>query len=244
MPIPNNPAGRLHGILSAALPCRNNKPAREAWASVFRIEPTATGDLLYLLAQLIGLLQLTRQRIEQIDQLDRDLYFQPIKKLEKAFATMNLDVPWNNFKSNIDDATMVGLAFCSDTLSKYHSEELIEKEVLEDLLTDVESLVQTVLASTLTPELKTVLVENLENIRRAILEYRIRGADGLLRALETSVGALVRHRDDLKRSKDSESVSGFWKFLTKLDRIATTAMKAKQLFGPVVAQLFGPDGDA
>jgi hypothetical protein len=243
MAMPNNPAGRLYDILSEALPSRSNKSIRETWANVFGIDPAATGDLLHLMAQLIELLRASRQRIEQVDGVDRDLYFQPIQNLEKAFASLNLDAQWNDFVNKVDNATMVGLAFCSDTLSQRHTEEVIQKEVLDDLLNDVETLVETVVASDLDMALKTVLTENLENIRRAILEYRIRGAEGLLRALEMSVGALLRHRDDFREKSDSDSVSGFWKFLGKLDRITGIAVKTKQLFGPAVAQLLGTDVD-
>lgn len=243
MTIPNNPAGRLHAILSEALPNKPNKPTREAWANVFQVDASATGHLLYLSAQLIELLRLSRQKIEQIGNVDHDLYFRPIENLERAFATMNLDATWNEFRTKVDDATMIGLAFCADTLSQYHPEEVVEKTVLKELLDDIDNVLKTVLESNLNPTLKTVLTENLENIRRAIIEYRIRGSEGLLRALEASIGALLRHQNEFKQNKESDSVSRFLKLLMTLDRIIGIALKAKQLFGGVVTQLLGSDVD-
>lgn len=235
----NNPAGRLHGILTEALPLQANKPARQAWAKVFKIDVSATGKLLYDLAELTELLRLSRERIEQIEGIDHDLHLQPIEKLEDAFATMNVNAAWNDFKAHLDDATMVGLAFCANTLSQHYKEGEIEGEALESLLDEAEALRKIVLESDLDERLRAVLVENIESFRHAILQYRIRGAEGLLRAVELSIGALVRWRDEFKQRGECEAVRGFWTFLLKIDRIAGTALKVKQLLGGVANYLLG-----
>jgi hypothetical protein len=76
-----------------------------------------------------------------------------------------------------------------------------------------------------------------------VQEYRIRGADGLRRALEESFGAMLAHRDELKKANNSGSASQFMSILKQVNSLLTVGLKIKQLFGPVVdeiLQLPGP----
>jgi hypothetical protein len=80
---------------------------------------------------------------------------------------------------------MKGLAYCADAMSRLpEAEEVIERNILNDLLKDFEALTSEVLDSNINDELKAFLVRSIEDIRAAIHEYRLKGAAGLRQALD------------------------------------------------------------
>ena len=247
MASPDNPAGRLYEIQDRACSfAQPNRPIKEVWAQVLGGYPADNGSLYYPLSQLIQLTQNAKKSVQQLTDVDQTLYLKPFENIERAFATTNLDQPWSEFKDRVDDATMIALRFVSDALSRMGTEDVIDPEVLSDLQSDVGSLLEKVLQSDLPDELKTVLIESLEDIRGAILEYRIRGADGLRRVLESSVGAVLRQREQTQRiheEKELKVIFDFLGILRELDKLVAVSLKAKELVAPVV-NYFLPSGSS
>ena len=87
LPKPNNPAGRIHAILTEVKNQKPNKTNRQVWATVFNIKPSDTAQLLYALSELIQQLQLTRNRIQALESIEQNLYLGPINTLKKNFIT-------------------------------------------------------------------------------------------------------------------------------------------------------------
>ena len=102
-------------------------------------------------------------------------------------------------------------------------------------------MLEKVIAADISEELKKTLIDSLEDIRRAILEYRIRGGAGLREALDRSIGAVVRYREELQKISDPEEagVSGFSMVIEKLSGLVSTALKLKQLVGQMLPMLTG-----
>jgi len=82
---------------------------------------------------------------------------------------------------------------------------------------------------TLDEELKWVVTDLLEAVRRSIREYRIRGAEGLRKELALCVGTLVQNHALFKAHEDKEEVSRFGRIISKLNAIVTFALKLKEL---------------
>ena len=151
---------------------------REVWADVFFTEARNTVDVLHYVAEVVQLTRDCRKIAAMLPDVDNKLYLAPFIAIETAFVNLNFDEPWEAFCRRIDDSTMTGLQFCSDYLSREVGEGPIDDDLL-NLQLVVGNLLETVIAADIDDGLKEALVRALEDIRRAILEYRIRGADGL-----------------------------------------------------------------
>jgi hypothetical protein len=245
----NNAAARLYDILNQARaefnPKQHKVTIRQVWASVLKIETEDFSEVLHFVAHLLDLVRTAKLHIQELPDVNSTIYLRPFENIEMAFGSMNLDEPWNRFTQHLDEATMVGLQFCADTLSLARPEAIISEEELAALQSDIEVLIEKVVQSELPSHAKTMFLNNLENIRLAILEYRINGSAGLSRALDLSLGGMLRHQDDLENAKDEEIFPAFFRIMIKINDLVTYARNLKQLLDPVMNYFLPslPSGD-
>lgn len=239
MPKMDNPAGRLHDLLERArkLGYADHVRLRMVWGALFEIDPKDTPQILAVTIRLFELTAQTRKFVGMLDGVDRDLYVQPVKDVEIAFASTTCDSQWVEFKTKIKDTTMTGLAFCSDTLSKTMHEEVIEQETLDDLKAEVDKLIDEVLKSDMDATLKAIIIDHLEGIRRAIIEYRIRGTAGLRQALDSGVGSLMRHLEELKKSGSKPTMVRLMEFFGKVNDYVSVSKTMGRIYGQVSEML-------
>jgi hypothetical protein len=184
----------------------------------------------------------TRQAIESIDFIDKDTYLKPVVDVETAFSQTNIDSPWHIFNAHISDSTLLGLAFCSDTLSREMPESVIDQEVLDQLRTEIELMIADILNSSIDERLKAVIIDHLESIRRALIEYRIRGSEGLRRALDSGIGTLIRHQEEMRKPENASILSKLLSVFKKIDSYVEVGITAKRLFSNVTELLQLPGG--
>ena len=246
MPINNNPASRLCEILDQIQLLPDSAEMRSIWSHLLRCGPDDTANLLHRLSQVIELIQESKEKIQQIDSIDHDLYLGPLGNLEQAFYRVNLDEKLEQFKGRIDVATWTHLKYCADRLSSSSEEDTIGQDLLSELQSDVDDLLEKVLVSDLPDEVKKVLVEVLEDIRSAILEYRIIGVNALRRSLESNIGSLFFHKDEIVNveSQEGQEVSSkLGEVIGKLQRLVSVGLKAKKLVQPIFDLISHPGGD-
>jgi hypothetical protein len=90
-----------------------------------------------------------------------------------------------------------------------------------------------VLASSMPQALKTFILEQLELIRRAIFEYRIRGIERLQEALETSIGALIVNNNLINQGADYEEVRKLGMIVSGLAAVVSFATDTTSLLETV-----------
>lgn len=238
MEVKNNPAGRLHDLLRAAQKQPPKEKARNAWAKVFGVEPSDTGMLLEMLANLIGLVSDTKTSIERLDDVDHALYLKPFKKLETFLSQVNLDAQWEQWQKQLDEPTLYGLQFAADRLSRNTGSTSISEKDIESLQAELEQFVTSVLESDLPQGMKALFLRNLESLRHALLVYRIRGIDGLENELERAVGSLMLNQQHIPPAGDETPPRKFWeRFFVVIDRInkaVTLSRGANELAGPTI----------
>ena len=239
----DNPARRLYEVLNRARALGPMIATNEVLAGALQINPRDTKVLLTAIVDLIDLTDTAKKRLQQLD-IDQDLYLDPFKNIDRLFTGLNLGTNWEAYRSLLDDNTMLALQFCADTLSREMSETVIGEEELTELQTKVESLLEEVLGSTLPEELKDVLVQKLEDIRLAILLYRVKGTEGLRRALESGLGAIFLyggHIEEIQDEKQKRTLHDVLEFMAHLAQIAGVGLQVAQLTG-LVPLLPGPGG--
>lgn len=236
--VKNNPAGRLYDLLRSAQRQPGKDRARTAWGKIFDVDPSDTGLLLAMIADLIGLVADTKTSIERLDDVDQGLYLKPFKKLETFLSQVNLDGPWEHWQKQLDEPTLYGLQFAADRLSRNAGSTSISEKDIETLQAELEQFVTSILASDLPQGMKALFLRNLESVRHALLVYRIRGIDGLEHELERAIGSLMLNKQHIPPAGDESAPRKFWeRFFLVIDRInkaVTLSRGATELAGPTM----------
>jgi len=226
----DNPAGRLWHILNEAKQKEANKRVRQVWAEIFDLDPESDSKILEKTAHLIGLLVKVKRGIESAEGLNRDLYLERLPRIEEAFLSVRLTDQWKSFDNRLDSTTMLSLKHCSDALSNLSPGVVIEEGELQEIRSDVESLIDQILENTkLNAELQEILLSHLEIIRRAIINYKIHGSDGLQEAIETATGAIYLNRDLFEEEKDNDTVNWYWRIIVRIGTLVALVNDASQL---------------
>ncbi len=231
----DNPAGRLHAILEAAKSHTGN--GFMLWARVFdisiisdKISPETEFEITSRLIQVRKMIDEIEEGLRSIEGINLNLYLSPFSRIRHVIRISSIN--FGNYESHLQQITegdMTVLAFCAEELSKWQSEATIEEAQLKELIDDIQALYEQVRASELKPEIKNLILDQLEIIRRAIHEYRIRGVKRLSEALTTVVGAYVLNRDLLESESNKDEVRSFKDTLSKFASVVAFASHTTRL---------------
>ncbi|UQI39303.1 hypothetical protein [Vreelandella venusta] len=246
MEVKTDPAGRLHDLLESARKQPESKKAREALGIVFDVEGQDTESLLRLLADLIMLSQQTKSRIKALNDISHDIYLEPFPKIEKLLSTLNLDASWKPYRELLNEPTLYGLKFCSDKLSRIDGIETIDKSEIEAIQARLASLVDEILNSEIDPDVKELLLRNLEGLRQSLIAYRVRGLEGIEREVEAGLGSVLVNKSKIEKSASKGKTGSFLKayiaLLEVTNKTISTAKNLKELgVVDLVTKLIGVD---
>ena len=239
----NNPAARLYGLLFEARRKQQESKVREIWAELFGVDATNTTAVLEVHTDLLRLIADARAAVASLDDVDGPLYMRPFDQIEKAFANANLEIKWKQLRDQIDDTTMARLELVAETLGRMAPERLADEDELVALQAEVEALYESVVASKLEQQLKSVVLEALDSILRAVRTYEIFGIRGLVDALTRSAGIVLQHEAELRAKSDNENIERFFTVLGRLNEIVALATNAKHALGRVMDMLGLPSGE-
>jgi hypothetical protein len=243
----DNPVKRLHRILEEARSKPGNVAIRYVWADALGVERTDVVELYLALAELVRLFHTAKGSVERLKDINRDYYLEPFDNIEVVITDSNLEQTWNKLKDRLDEITMLALQMASNIVSVEEGKTAISEKALQELQSETEDLLEKVLNTDFpSKELKAVLIEHLESIRRAILAYRVSGTEGLRRAVEGALGALFLHQEQVKSAAQRDEkkegiIRRFASLLADLSQIASFGIQAAQLMGGL-PPLLGPGG--
>ena len=221
-----NPAKRLYALLANAKKQNAKTSTGEIWASVLGIEPSNRGELLVGIADVIHLVDKVKRSITNLDDANHDLLLERFGNVERVFTNLNFSQTWEHGQKFLDETTMYSLRICSDVLSKGIGNKEISGEELKKIQSDVDELLNTILSADFDAELKSVLVENLEVIRKSIISYRINGVDGMRQALEKSIGAsFINQKLREELTKDEKANPFVQKFRSVLGSVSRLVLE-------------------
>lgn len=223
----DNPAGRLHKILTEA---RNvpNKAVIEVWAQVLGAQPGNKTDIIRRVSLMQELFDDIKIKIANIDGINKELYLSRFNELEAVIKSTNYDAGWDGIKAHLSDAAMISLAHCAEALSRF-GETLIDENEFTELLNDIDALSEKLRSSSISKPLQHIIIDLLETMRRSISEYRIRGAEGMKREFAYCLGVLLQNHVQLKAEETKDEVGIFGKIFSKFNQLITFALKLKEL---------------
>lgn len=242
MDVKNNPAGRLHDVLSAAQNHNKDLATKAVWADVFGIPADDTGLLLQMIADVIDLMRQTKAAIERLDDVDHELYLQPLRNIELLFSHINFEAAWHASKDRLDPTTMYGLRVAADKLSRVTGYSHVDNSELDALRRDLDVLLEEALRVDMPTELKMLFIRNLESLRQALLAYRVRGIDGLQHEIERTFGSLMLHKKQVidaveKGGAQGSMLTRFFELADRLNKLVSLAKNSKDLAAPAVPAL-------
>ena len=238
----DNPAGKLYLILEKfdnfriveyMSPSGNSvrePKIKEKLSHALEIPEDNSFELLHGLFQIHKLIDEVELRLSAIEDINETLYIEPLKRIRKAYLIIDMEKLWKRSETHPTvDKDLTSLMFMSELLSRYQPEKLVPDEELKELLSDIDELYQMVLASSLQLELKTLILNQLELIRRAIHDYRIRGVSALQEAMERVAGNYFVNESLIKQESEKEAVKGYKKFLSKFVATVSFASNVTKL---------------
>ncbi|MFC1783976.1 hypothetical protein ACFL02_10425, partial [Planctomycetota bacterium] len=157
MQIPNNPAGRLLNIVNRLKAVKGDKKAGLAWAEVLEVSSSDLPILLHRYGEVLNLCYYVLKTIQK-QNVDRDLYYEPVHSILNAFKYMNFEAAINNTQNRITDVAINGLKFCDELLSRHSPEKTLDEKNLKSILESIWSLIEEVKKSDVDEYLKQYLL--------------------------------------------------------------------------------------
>jgi hypothetical protein len=247
----DNPAGRMFHLLTKAK-ASGEGSGYDIWSKVFDIQQrsdvlldSSQFEVIHGLAQLRKVLDEIEDGMRSAEGLDLEIdhYIYPLERIRALLLPTDMSVSnYQTYLQEITPADMTVLALCAMELSKRSAEREANEDELSNLLDDITALYEEILKSSIHKQLKTLILEQLENIRRAIEEYRIGGIRRLRKALGESIGRLYLDKDLIESASvsDKEEVSKFWKIFIRFAAVTTFAADSTAVLtglGPILPRL-------
>lgn len=187
----NNSVGRLYHILQDFRDNSNGSVA-VTWAKVFGIEPDDGSALAEARVQVYQLIIEAKEDTKSIPNHNQELLMRPFINVQRV---MNVALGENaaTVKSFLDDATMQGLEYVDDILSRMFSSGEISPEQVAELQKKVEDLRNRVSETELPADLKGLLLFHLAKLARVLRYYRLYGVRGVQAAAVEAMGVYAVH---------------------------------------------------
>ena len=156
------------------------------------------------LMDFFTLLSTAREEIGRMK--DRESSRRVIEKLNDYFINKRFtDVKWPDFKKFIDDGNYI--SSLESFADHYHTQNptiFLESDFLDELKEQFNSLLDEIIDSDLSNNLKRFLTKQIEDILYAIRRYSIDGTEGLEKAIKSFVSDLVMVEKHIDK-KDKEN---------------------------------------
>lgn len=232
-------AGRLLAILKQAVGQPGPTLVFQTWAKVFELDPADRAAVFQAIAGVHRLIDDARDEVRSHPELTQELYLGALGNIETAVTGAQLGNQWGQHSGSFQGSNIIALEFVAEQLDRFSSEAIVDRVTLSELREAIEIVIAEVLNSDIDTELKRVLVHKLEDARRAVLFYTIDGADGLRRAGEAAVGAIIVTRESTKTEQSKKAFGDYIDVVNKIFDVVAKAKPYAVLLKPVVRALLG-----
>ena len=208
MPYHDNPAGRLHDLLTQLNEQHHASSLLDGWAGVLGVNAV---DVVVHLGRVA---ELVRQTQEAVDRVGEGVYVQTVQRYRSAWARPIFPVD-HAFKQALmkvvpDDRDLEALGMVSVHLHLAAPEGVVpEDDKVEELLTQVRELIDGVrIADDIPHDLKHVVILRLQDVRDALEHLNVGGPAAVRHATEAVIGsmALMTVGTDLSKSSTLKKV--------------------------------------
>lgn len=245
-----NSASRILAIYQDAM-SSNAAPGDQfikLWTNVLKLDDSDEDAITITLIALRNEIELVRTKL--LDQgAPEDLFYDALTRFKNITSAALLHYEWLDHKRSLTNDVLVSLKWAAWTLPK--EEDELTPEVLNALVSELDSLQESMAASTLSPYVKEFVARQISLIRTALRQYKIGGIAPVEEALEKTYGAVRRNTALLSKQVEnasSDDKSLMIRFQTFLTKTADTADKVDKVrhggealmsIGKVLGEAFG-----
>lgn len=230
-----NPAGALLEYMTAALQ-KKDCSMLAMWAHVLDCETHQSAKILIGLDHMLRLCDEAEEAAIACAPGKPDKFIKPLSKIKALISSHDLNAAWSLYKGQLDSATMTALEFCDHILQlEYLKTYPAKSDQVHSLLEDLDDLLNQCLDSEMSAELKALFAKNLEELRHALIQYRIGGEQGLKDALDQVAGSILRHNGEIKSEFESaeEFLDKSLGIMGKIEQVVASAQNLAAIASPV-----------
>lgn len=218
-----NPARRLHDLLTQAFGYQGQK-TQDVWRAVLCSPDDSDRDLLWALLALQALTDETESLVGKAASPGHiEEYTACFPEIRQAIAVDKLQQEWNSVRGHLSDQILIPLKFGGLLLDSIFHERSIDQAGLDGLRSQIAAVRETVRASDLDAAFKRVLLDQLDEMDRALRLYRISGAQGLRTAFRHGLGVITLYRDRFKTWWNDSTLKPFVEILSAINLAASHA---------------------
>lgn len=235
-PPTDNPARRLFDSLTA-LSQQNRGPIITVFSKVFGFSIDDKVAFFKAIGHLNDLADQVVYQVKKVPNEDHDFYLKSMGSLQAAISPDSINADWSAFRAHLNSGALHDLGHCAYLLGKYHVEEAVGKEDIAAMKARVSELYDMVSQSDLDSEMKFLIYDLLTTLQIALDDYKIKGTDGIKRAVTHAFGVVELNKAKFKANAASASVKQVDDFFKTVITTISVAYKIKQLGGDVVRAL-------
>ena len=201
----SNALTRLENILTEAVE-KGDKAQASGYVLLIAMKLSPEPQNLVDFYELLNKATEETKRLKDISKLE--IYLEAVDDLCKfSISTYLWGSKWELFSDYIaEKSVFILLNSLARDFHRQNPSILLEQEFLEKLSSKFKSLLRSTLSSDLSKELKSFLVERIEDILTAIRKYHIDGTEGLKKAAQSLVSDLVLNEHRIKSEDQKNSM--------------------------------------
>lgn len=235
-PPTDNPARRLAESLTS-LTGYVNIPIIRAFSEVFKFPAEDKVSFFKAIGHLNDLADQVIYQIRKIPNEDHDFYLKSMGAIQAAISPNSINDDWSSYRQHLVSGALHDLRHCAYLLGKFHTENDIDKTEIATLKARVAELYEMISASELDSELKFLIYDLLTTLQIALDDYKIKGTDGIKRAVIHAFGVVHLNKEKFKNSSSPSAVKDIDDFFKTVITTISVAYKIKQLGGDIVRAL-------
>ncbi|MGE0161198.1 MAG: hypothetical protein AB7T31_17515 [Gemmatimonadales bacterium] len=195
-----------------------------AWANALGLNPEHRAEVYAGISGVHRLIDEARRDVAANPELDQALYLGALSNIEAAMHQVPLHVNWGANAPHFAGSNVLALQFVAEQFNRASNELRLDPNAVKQLLNSIDRVIKEVLNADIEAQLRKLLIAALEDARRALIFYRLDGADGLQRVAEGAIGAIILAKDSVEGAWDKKEVAESIKIL---DAILDLVAKAK-----------------
>jgi hypothetical protein len=231
-----NPARRLHKLLSALKAVGGQTRFFDGVAHVFEVPNTDVAAVYNKFATFLRLIGTVERRCQSLSDPKAEQFLCAVTSIKEAFKTLNPAALISQVLNHVSNSDMALLFLAADFLDSFKEEAQIDAKTLSEINESADTLATEVAAGNLDSHLKILILDQLDSIREAVRDYKIRGAEGLKKALAESIGIIVLEQNTIAKERHNPFVEKFFDVLSKINTAVRSVELAHKL-GDALAQV-------
>ena len=224
-----NPATRLYRIIKNAAGHGDSHSTAEVLASALGLSYDRSKPDVHPIQTRLAALRTEADLLDAMmnsSEFSEDLYKNYLNNVRRVVSASNLDAGWGSYRQYVGADTLLSLRWCAEVIGK---EPALDMAALEQVLQRIQELRQEVDALNLSLFVRNFILQQLENVEKAIHDYPIMGGSAINEGLRNIWNVYANAPGAPESADEKEEVAKLNKVISALGRIADSVIKTDKV---------------